>query len=53
VTVPFDDQLRAWILRTIRDVQESKLRSTFPRRSHNHSGKCRSCGFRTGCLEAL
>jgi CRISPR-associated protein Cas4 len=53
VTVPFDDELRTWILGIIHEVRESKLRNAIPRRSHTHRGKCNSCGFRQHCQEAL
>lgn len=53
VTIPFDDQLRAWILIFIREVQGAKRNHAIPTRSHNHRGKCRSCGFRNDCREAI
>ncbi len=53
VTVPFDDRRRAWILSVIREVQDVKRNHTIPVRSHNHRGKCGSCGFRQECREGL
>jgi CRISPR-associated exonuclease Cas4 len=53
VSVPFDEQLRTWILRMIHEVQEAKRNHTIPIRSHNHGGRCRSCGFRQECREVL
>jgi CRISPR-associated exonuclease Cas4 len=51
--VPFDDRLRSWILTVIREVQELKYSGEVPGRSHNQPAKCRVCGFRHGCREAL
>jgi CRISPR-associated protein Cas4 len=53
VTVPFDEQLRMWILSIIHEVQETKRNHVIPMRSHNHRGKCGACGFRQECREAL
>jgi CRISPR-associated exonuclease Cas4 len=53
ITVPFNSQMRAWILSLIDEVQEAKQQGARPRRSHNQPGRCRGCGFRESCREAL
>jgi CRISPR-associated exonuclease Cas4 len=52
-TIPFDDQGRKWILALIAEVREAKRLQAEPGRSHRHAGRCRACGFRDGCSEAL
>ena len=52
-TVPFDDQRRKWVLDLIAEVKEAKRVHVEPGRSHQHAGRCRACGFRDGCSEAL
>jgi CRISPR-associated exonuclease Cas4 len=53
IMVPFNSQMRAWILALIEEVQEAKLQGAKPQRSHNQPGRCRGCGFRESCREAL
>ena len=44
VSVKFDARTRAWILRLIEEVRETKRHNGRPKRSHNHAGRCRGCG---------
>jgi CRISPR-associated exonuclease Cas4 len=53
ITVSFDSRMKKWILALIEEVQEAKQQDAKPRRSHNHVGRCRACGFRQSCDEAL
>ena len=53
ITVSFNDRMRAWVLALIAEVQEAKRQDAKPRRSHSQAARCRACGFRQSCREAL
>jgi CRISPR-associated exonuclease Cas4 len=53
ITVEFDDRTRDWILAVLEGVREAKRKNARPGRSHDHAGRCRGCGFREECSEAL
>lgn len=52
VDVPFDAALRAALLTALTDLKQHQ-HARDVRRSHAHPGRCRACGFRTRCSEAL
>jgi CRISPR-associated exonuclease Cas4 len=52
VDVPFDAALRRQLLTTI-DQMRTLRSSTDVRRSHASAGRCRGCGFRSRCTDAL
>lgn len=53
VTIQFDDELRAWVLSVIAEVQAVKRNTAAPGRSHNQRTRCAACGFREQCQERL
>lgn len=53
VRVPFDRTSREWILGLISTVQQFKSNGFVPRRDHDHAQRCRGCGYRLSCAEAL
>jgi CRISPR-associated exonuclease Cas4 len=52
VEIPFDDALRAALLSSLRDIQQRR-NARDVRRSHESSARCRGCGFRERCPDAL
>ena len=52
-TIPFDEQRRKWILDLIAEVKQAKRLHSEPGRSHHHPARCRACGLRGSCSQAL
>ncbi len=52
VPVPFTDKRRAKLTTLLVEMQALDGAADVAR-SHEHAGRCRSCGFRSGCGEAL
>lgn len=52
IDIPFDAALRAALLESLRQLQQHQ-QARDVRRSHSHAARCRSCGFRTRCSDAL
>ena len=50
--IPFGDRERAEIAGLL-DVMRATFRAPDVRRSHEQAARCRACGFRSGCGEAL
>jgi CRISPR/Cas system-associated exonuclease Cas4 (RecB family) len=53
VGVPFDSESREWILSIIGTVRQYKVAAVVPHRDHQHRQRCRGCGYRPSCSEAL
>lgn len=52
VPVPFTETRRAKLIALLEEMQSLDGSADIPR-SHEHAGRCKSCGFRSGCEEAL
>ena len=52
IDVPFDDDLRGWLMRSLEAV-DSASEFTVINRSHASPARCRGCRFRQGCGQAL
>jgi CRISPR-associated exonuclease Cas4 len=50
--VAFDDNLRALLLKKVRELREA-MASGEAHRDHDRPGKCRSCSRRDACPERL
>jgi CRISPR-associated exonuclease Cas4 len=50
--VPFTDERRQWLLKTIHEVEVARGRLT-ANRNHEHRGRCVGCGVRSNCDQGL
>ncbi|RME12806.1 MAG: Dna2/Cas4 domain-containing protein [Ardenticatenia bacterium] len=50
--IPFDADARRHLLHTLAELEAAR-RGGEQARSHTHAARCRRCGFRTQCSEAL
>jgi CRISPR-associated exonuclease Cas4 len=49
---PYTPERKSWVLKTCEQIRQARRRGT-AHRSHTASGRCRSCGARPNCHEAL
>jgi CRISPR-associated exonuclease Cas4 len=52
LTVPFGERERAWVSSLLEEMRSCQNSRDVPR-SHSHAGKCRGCGVRASCDQAL
>ena len=50
--IPFDDHLRGQLAAALHAMQGA-MRASDVARSHTRAGRCRACGFRDNCGQAL
>ena len=53
IQIPFTDTLRHRLLDILPKIQTAKSKPANCHRSHRHAARCRTCGYRPICSEAL
>ena len=53
IDIKFDQALRRQLLAALKAINDASSSPDGPRRSHNSPARCRACGFRTTCGDAL